>query len=87
MNSLLARCFGKYVLPLSEVRFQYSRSSGPGGQHVNKTESKVEGRISTEAFKQFPDHVYKQLVAKYSNRINKCGDLIVTSQSILINSS
>ena len=85
--NLLCRYFSKYLLPLNEIRFQYARSSGPGGQHVNRTESKVEGRISTEAFKQFPDHVYKQLVTKYSSRINKSGELIVTSQSKFISSA
>ena len=30
------------VLPLAEVEFRYSRSSGPGGQHAQKTETRVE---------------------------------------------
>ncbi|MCB0361621.1 MAG: aminoacyl-tRNA hydrolase [Bdellovibrionales bacterium] len=30
---------------VDEVKFQYSRSSGPGGQHVNRTESRVELRF------------------------------------------
>ena len=28
-------------IPLRELRFQYARSSGPGGQNVNKVESKA----------------------------------------------
>jgi ribosome-associated protein len=30
------------VLPLSEVEFRFSRSSGPGGQHAQKSETRVE---------------------------------------------
>ncbi|MFQ5696506.1 MAG: peptide chain release factor-like protein, partial [Terriglobia bacterium] len=29
-------------IPLSELSFRFSRSSGPGGQHVNKSETRVE---------------------------------------------
>src|SRR2546423_13762227 len=37
------------VLPLSEVTFRFSRSSGPGGQHAQKTESRVEAVFDVEA--------------------------------------
>lgn len=30
------------TIPSSEIRFRYSRSGGPGGQHANKTSTKVE---------------------------------------------
>lgn len=30
------------VLPLSELQYRFSRSGGPGGQHVNKSETQVE---------------------------------------------
>jgi ribosome-associated protein len=30
------------AIPLDEIRFRYARSGGPGGQHVNKTETRVE---------------------------------------------
>ena len=29
-------------IPLSELNFRFSRSGGPGGQHVNRTETRVE---------------------------------------------
>jgi ribosome-associated protein len=32
----------KLAIPLEEVRLRYSRSSGPGGQHAQKTETRVE---------------------------------------------
>src|SRR5919202_6026858 len=37
------------VLPLTEVTFRYSRSSGPGGQHAQKTETRVEATFDVEA--------------------------------------
>jgi ribosome-associated protein len=36
------------VLPLSEVEFRTSRSSGPGGQHAQKTETRVEAILDVE---------------------------------------
>jgi ribosome-associated protein len=37
------------VLPRSEVRFRTSRSSGPGGQHAQKSETRVEAVFDVEA--------------------------------------
>ncbi len=36
-----AAAAGEVVIPLADLRFSYSRSSGPGGQNVNKVSSKV----------------------------------------------
>jgi ribosome-associated protein len=36
-------------LPLSEIQLRTSRSSGPGGQHAQKTESRVEAVFDVEA--------------------------------------
>jgi ribosome-associated protein len=37
------------VLPLAEIQLRTSRSSGPGGQHANKTETRVEALFDVEA--------------------------------------
>ena len=37
------------VLPLSEIELRVSRSSGPGGQHANKTETRVDAILDVEA--------------------------------------
>jgi ribosome-associated protein len=37
------------ALPLAEIVFRTSRSSGPGGQHAQKTESRVEAVFDVEA--------------------------------------
>jgi ribosome-associated protein len=37
------------VLPVGEIVFRYSRSSGPGGQHAQKTETRVEALYDVES--------------------------------------
>jgi ribosome-associated protein len=36
-------------LPVSEIELRFSRSSGPGGQHAQKTETRVEAILDVEA--------------------------------------
>ena len=36
-------------IPLNELEWRFSRSGGPGGQHVNKTETRVEVRFDSDA--------------------------------------
>jgi ribosome-associated protein len=38
-----------FSLPLSEIELRFSRSSGPGGQHAQKTETRVEALFDVEA--------------------------------------
>jgi ribosome-associated protein len=42
-------------LPLSEVEFRTSRSSGPGGQHAQKTETRVEALFDVERSEALSD--------------------------------
>ena len=37
------------AIPLAEIRLRTSRSSGPGGQHAQKTETRVEATFDVEA--------------------------------------
>jgi ribosome-associated protein len=37
------------ALPISELQLRFSRSSGPGGQHAQKSETRVEARFDVEA--------------------------------------
>lgn len=63
---------------LKSCRFETSRSSGPGGQHVNKTESKVSLYFKINASILTPD---QQAILKdtYPNRINTEGELYLQS--------
>jgi ribosome-associated protein len=39
----------RLAIPLEEIDFRYSRSSGPGGQHAQKTETRVEALFDVDA--------------------------------------
>jgi ribosome-associated protein len=50
------------VLPLSEVEFRTSRSSGPGGQHAQKTETRVEAVFDVERSQALSDTQKRRVV-------------------------
>lgn len=52
------------VLPLSDVEFRTSRSSGPGGQHAQKTETRVEALLDVEQSRALTDVQKRRVVAR-----------------------
>jgi ribosome-associated protein len=52
------------VLPLSDVRFRTSRSSGPGGQHAQKSETRVEALFDVEASDALTETQKRRVLAK-----------------------
>jgi ribosome-associated protein len=52
------------ALPLSEIDFRYSRSSGPGGQHAQKTETRVEALLDVEASSALTEAQKRRVIAK-----------------------
>jgi ribosome-associated protein len=52
------------VLPLSDVDFRTSRSSGPGGQHAQKTETRVEALFDVEGSEALTDVQKRRVVAR-----------------------
>ncbi len=69
-----------FEIPLREFRFRFSRSAGPGGQNVNKVNTKVTLRWNVEESPSLPDDVRERFVSRYRRRIAKDGDLLLTSQ-------
>jgi ribosome-associated protein len=51
-------------IPLSEIAFRYSRSSGPGGQHAQKSETRVEALFDVEASSSLTDRQKHRVVRK-----------------------
>jgi ribosome-associated protein len=51
-------------LPLSEIDFRTSRSSGPGGQHAQKSETRVEALFDVEASTALTDRQKQRVVRK-----------------------
>jgi len=67
-------------IPLREFRFSFARSSGPGGQNVNKVSSKATLRWPVLESPSLPDSVRQRFLAKYRRRVTAEGELVITSQ-------
>jgi ribosome-associated protein len=67
-------------IPLAEFRLTFARSSGPGGQNVNKVNSKVTLHWPVTTSPSIPDDVRERFVAAYRTRINNEGQLVIHSQ-------
>lgn len=64
----------------SEISFTASRSSGPGGQNVNKVSTRVTLRFDLEASPHFTAEQKQRIRERLATRINKQGILSVSSQ-------
>lgn len=62
------------------MTFATSRSSGPGGQNVNKVNSKVELRFNVQQSNSLTDMEKQHIIVRCKNRINNDGEIIVTAQ-------
>lgn len=65
---------------LDELDFRYSRSSGPGGQHVNKTESKAEVRWNLAQTHALTEDQKARALAELQTLLKKGEFIIVTSE-------
>jgi ribosome-associated protein len=52
------------LLPLAEIDFRFSRSSGPGGQHANRSETRVEALFDVESSRALTDVQKRRVVAR-----------------------
>lgn len=66
-------------IPLSEIKFTYTSSSGPGGQHVNRASTKAVLRWSLTDSPSVRENKRELLTAKLQNKLTKSGEIIVTS--------
>jgi ribosome-associated protein len=67
-------------IPDDEFSWMFVRSSGPGGQNVNKVASKAVLRWNVNASPSVPDDVKARLGQQQRRRITGDGDLLLTSQ-------
>ena len=65
---------------LPEIQFQTSRSSGPGGQNVNKVESRVELRWHLLGSQVLTDTQKALILEKLANQLTGEGLLLITAQ-------
>ncbi|CAK8695551.1 unnamed protein product [Clavelina lepadiformis] len=64
-------------IPIKDLTVKYSKSSGPGGQHVNKTLSKVEVRFHVSSAEWIPETTRSLILEKFWKKITRNGELIV----------
>ncbi|XP_031454452.1 peptidyl-tRNA hydrolase ICT1, mitochondrial [Phasianus colchicus] len=67
-------------IPMDRVTVSYSRSSGPGGQNVNKVNTKAEVRFHLASADWIPEAVREKMASMHRNKINRAGELIVNSE-------
>lgn len=70
----------RFRIPLSEIEFAVSRSSGPGGQNVNKVNSKVQLRWRPIDSPSIPEDVRFRVLSRLEPQLTNEGDLLVMSQ-------
>ncbi|MEX2138541.1 MAG: alternative ribosome rescue aminoacyl-tRNA hydrolase ArfB [Pirellulales bacterium] len=63
-----------------ELKFTYVRSSGPGGQNVNKVNSKAVLRWNVVSSPGVPDAVRARFTSRFGTRLTEAGDLVLSSQ-------
>lgn len=68
-------------IPLAELHFQFSRSSGPGGQHVNRTASQVELLFDVLHSPSLTEAQRARALAKLKSYVDTHGVLHLTSQT------
>jgi ribosome-associated protein len=66
---------------LAEVQFSASRSGGPGGQSVNKVNTKIELRFPVQKSAVLDENQKLLILSKLKNRINNQGELLLTSSA------
>ncbi|TGE26400.1 alternative ribosome rescue aminoacyl-tRNA hydrolase ArfB [Hymenobacter metallicola] len=65
---------------LPELQFQTSRSSGPGGQNVNKVESRVELRFHVGNSELLSEEQKATLLEKLASKLTTEGELLLSAQ-------
>ena len=71
----------KFYIPTNEIKVSFSRSSGAGGQNVNKVSSKVIARWQIKNSSVLTTEQKNRLRVKLANRINLIDELVVTSET------
>jgi ribosome-associated protein len=68
------------VVPEAALAVRATRSSGPGGQNVNKVASKIELRVDLDRVEGLPEEARTRLRSLAAGRLDAEGRLLVTSQ-------
>jgi ribosome-associated protein len=66
-------------VPEEDLVLQFARSSGPGGQHVNKVSTKVELRFQLDRTATLTDPRKRRLREAYPSHVTSSGEFVLTS--------
>jgi ribosome-associated protein len=67
-------------IPVQELSFEFIRSSGPGGQNVNKVATAVQLRFNVRTSPSLSQEVRHRLIALAGKRITQSGELIIEAR-------
>ena len=67
-------------VPLRELQFSFVRSSGPGGQNVNKVSTKAVLQWRVVRNRTLPPDVRERFLQEFKRRVTKEGWIVITSQ-------
>jgi ribosome-associated protein len=68
------------AIPDSELIERFMRADGPGGQHVNRTESAVELRFDVASSPSLPDEVRERLLTRRDRRMTDAGVMVIQAR-------
>ena len=68
-------------IPESELQLRFSRSSGPGGQNVNKVETRVELRFAPAQSSALSEAQKERIAEQLAARLTRRGELIVCADT------
>ena len=69
-----------FTVPPEELELRVSRASGPGGQHVNKTSTRVEVLWNVRRTSALSDTQRARVLTKLANRVDAAGLLHIVAQ-------
>jgi ribosome-associated protein len=68
------------TIPETELVERFMRADGPGGQHVNRTESAVELRFDVQGSPSLPEEVRARMLARRDRRLTDDGVLVIQAR-------
>ena len=81
MESELLPINDELVIPLAELQFRFSRSSGPGGQHVQKSSTRVELYFDVVGSPSLNEEQRSRILTRLAGYIDTVGLLRLVAQS------
>ena len=71
----------KLSIPVADLSYEFSRAGGPGGQHVNTTDTRVRLRFSMEQCEVLSRPVKDRIKAGFPYAVTNSGDVTLTCAS------